>query len=119
MQIDITYTITAIIALTSLASPIITTIINNKHNLKLKKLEYNSSIKQEILKNFASSINSLFCEQYFDSEFHKDLNLLYIYFDVDETLLNKIINTTYTNSKDFQKDVSELMKSLSKQIKSK
>lgn len=119
MNINITYTITAIIALTSLASPIITTIINNKHDLEIKKLEHNSNIKQEVLKNFALSINSLFNEQYFDAEFHKDLNLLYIYFDVDETLLNAIIVTKYTDWRVFQKDVALLMKSLSKQIKSK
>lgn len=39
MQFDITWTITAIIAVSSFISPIIVAIINNRHHTKIRKLE--------------------------------------------------------------------------------
>ena len=62
-QIDLSFTITAIIALTSLVSPWITNKINNRHQLKMKHLEYeqeryNKTVfyQREILENYAASL---------------------------------------------------------------
>lgn len=108
-----------IIALTSTFAPIIVTIINNIHDTNIKKLEINSKIKQEILSNFAASINYLNGDFTLGAEFYKNLNLLNIYFDFNNEAITNIANTSYSDVLDFQEDVTELMKDLSKQIKNK
>lgn len=105
-----------IITIISLISLIIVALINNSHNYKIKKLESNNQIKQEILKNFALSVNMEFASNSFKAKFRQDLNLLYIYFKVNDKLVNKILDTDYNNVKDFQTDVTKLMKELAKQI---
>lgn len=105
-----------IITVISLLSPIAVAIINNYHNYRVKKLEINSGVKQEILKNFALSVNMEFITKSYKAKFRQDLNLLYVYFDVNDKLVNKILNTDYKNAKEFQDDVIKLMKELSKQI---
>ena len=40
MKLDLTVTITAILGIAAIISPIATALINNRHQLKLKKLEY-------------------------------------------------------------------------------
>lgn len=48
MSLDITWTITAIIAVSSFLSPIVVAIINNRHQARLRKyeLEHDRQIKQ-------------------------------------------------------------------------
>lgn len=108
-----------IITIISIVSPVIVTIINNHHDYKVRISEYNSKIKQEILSEFCSSITKEFNSEYIHKDFYKNLNLLHIYFDVDDTLINKITTNTYDDINAFQKDVTKLMKLLSKQVKYK
>ena len=44
MKLDLTVTITAILGIAAIISPIATALINNHHQLKLKKLEYQHQI---------------------------------------------------------------------------
>ena len=119
MNIVLTWSITAIIAVASLISPIIVTFLNNRHNYKMKKLEIDSKVKQEILSKFTSTITREFNNNFIHNDFQASLNMLYIYFDVNDELINNIVNKKHNNLNEFQKDVNKLMKSLSKQIKSK
>ena len=119
MNFEITWTITAIIALVSLISPILVTILNNRHDYKVRRLENFSKLQQEILFNFSTSITKNFNSNSIHSDFRKDLNLLNIYFDVNEKLIEKIMKHEYKDVNEFQDDVNKVMKSLSKQIKSK
>lgn len=49
MKLDLSFTITAIIAICALITPLLTTKANNSHQIKLKKLELRQqSIEQEI-----------------------------------------------------------------------
>lgn len=105
-----------IITFVSLLSPVLVAIINNQHNYKIKKLELSSVAKQEVLKQFALSVNLEFITKSYKAKFRQDLNLLYVYFDVNDKLVNKLLSTDYKNVKDFQDDVIKLMKDLSKQI---
>lgn len=105
-----------IITIISLLSPIAVALINNSHNYKIKELELSNQVKQEILKNFALSVNMEFATNSFKAKFRQDLNLLYVYFKVNDRLVNKILETDYKNVKDFQNDVTKLMKDLAKQI---
>lgn len=105
-----------IITFVSLLSPVFVALINNHHNYKIKKLEISSSTKQEVLKQFALSVNLEFVTKSYKASFRQDLNLLYVYFDVNDKLVNKLLNTDYENVNDFQNDVIKLMKDLSKQL---
>lgn len=65
-KLDLSFTITAIVALMSLFSPIITTLINNCYQLKIKKLEYKQKqyedtvvYKRNIFENYVSSLSKL------------------------------------------------------------
>ena len=62
MKLDVTWTITSIIAVSSFMSPILVAIINNRHNRKLHKmdLEYNSMQSQlsAIYKNKEAAFSS-------------------------------------------------------------
>ena len=105
-----------VIAVASVFSPVIVTILNNHHNYKVKKLDSINTTKQEVLANFCKTIMKMFNSQYLHRDFYENLNLLYIYFNVDETLVNRIITEDYKDIHQYQKDVTKLMKSLSKQV---
>lgn len=66
-QVDLTITISVILALAAIISPIFTTIINNRYQLKIKKLEvkqkeYEQNIlrKREIFENYLRYLNDVF-----------------------------------------------------------
>lgn len=108
-----------IITFTSTFAPVIVTIINNIHDTNVKRLESNNKFKHEILSNFSLSVTKNFSNHFVNNDFHRDLNLLYIYFNVDNNLINRIITHKYKDIYDFQNDVTKLMIKLSKQIKCK
>lgn len=65
-KIDLTITISVIIAITAIISPILTTLLNNRHQLTIKKielkqLEYERSIlhKREIFENFLQALSKV------------------------------------------------------------
>ena len=107
-----------IITLVSVVSPTIATILNNIHDTKIKKLQKDIDIKQEILREFSQNIVYLHGYETAGTEFYKYLNLLNIYFDVDNELLDHIMNTNYSSQKEFQKDVTKFIKKISIQVKS-
>ena len=55
MKFDISMTIGSIIALVALISPIVTAIINNRHQIKVKKLDMYETKKYKSLENFIKS----------------------------------------------------------------
>lgn len=66
-QIELTITISVILALAAIISPIFTTIINNRYQLKIKKLEvkqkeYEQTIlyKRNIFENYLRYLNDVF-----------------------------------------------------------
>lgn len=108
-----------IITFTSTFAPVIVTIINNIHDTNVKRLESNNKFKHEVLSNFSLSVTKIFSNHFVNQDFHRDLNLLYIYFNVDNNLINRIMTHEYKDIYDFQNDVTKLMIKLSKQIKCK
>lgn len=56
MKVDLTITVTAILGIAAIISPIATAIINNRYQLKLKKLE----LHQKQLENTTYYIRSIF-----------------------------------------------------------
>ncbi len=54
-QIDLSLTVTAIIALAAIISPVIVAILNNHHQFKMKKLEITSSQKFDVIEKYLAS----------------------------------------------------------------
>lgn len=77
MNIDITWTITAVIAVSSFLSPIAVSIINNKHQAKIRKLELEHDTHARQLELYNQAIAKQFDVYYADkreafSEFVKN-----------------------------------------------
>ena len=109
-----------IIAFASVFSPVIVTIINSIHDTHVRKLENIDKAKQDVLSEFSKNVTSLFGSQYFEAEFYQSLNKLYIYFNVDEKLINKLLTEHKgMNNIEFNKLVSQIIYDLSKQLKYK
>lgn len=99
MKVDLTITVTAILGIAAIISPIATAIINNRYQLKLKKLE----LHQKQLENTTYYIRSIFenylryagrCIYNSDREARKDygeyyfLALSYVPDDISSTMIN-------------------------------
>ena len=107
-----------IIAFTTTFVPAIITVINNIHNSRMRKLEIISEIQQNLLSEFSKQSTRYLENNHFVREFYDSINLLYVYFEVDDKLLEDVINSKI-NRKTFQIAMANFMKDLSKQIKSK
>lgn len=87
-NIDLTVTISVIVALCAIISPILTTIINNLFQIKLKRLEssqkrYEDTVlhKREIFENFLSAFNQV-CQLPTNeaiAQYSSSYSLVYIY----------------------------------------
>lgn len=79
-SIDISFTITAIIALIALISPMFVAIINNRHQIKIKQIELNNNILQKKFETYYADKSNAFrsflinsgqyCSNYWKPEFH-------------------------------------------------
>ena len=56
MQFDLTVTISVILALSAIISPIIVTIINNRYQLKVKQMEINEKYVISTFQNYLSKL---------------------------------------------------------------
>lgn len=121
MEIDLNLTITAIIALAAIISPIITTVINIIYQSYLKNIEFYKLSKRKALENYITASFNLSANKTADTEanFFIALNNLYIYFP-------KLKNISYDDLSSFpyasKIDESsylfqKVINSLSKQIK--
>jgi hypothetical protein len=87
-KLDLSFTITAIVALISLISPIITTLLNNRHQLKIRKLElaqkHNENTvlyMRNIFENYVSALSKVSSYATVESitEYGKYYSLAYMY----------------------------------------
>lgn len=74
-QIDMTITISVIVALAAIVSPVLTTIINNRYQFKLKKLELKqkeyeqtTGYKRNIFENYLKALSQV-------SHYHSEENI--------------------------------------------
>lgn len=58
-KIDASLTIMGIIALCAIISPVIVTILNNRHALKMKKLELRSANKTKVLEEYLLAVGKI------------------------------------------------------------
>lgn len=118
LEIDFTLTLSIVIAVIALISPIITTLINNHHQTKLKKIDMYEEAKRKSLNDFINSASKL--SGHYDNNidnYHYSLGCLYIYF---KEIPKEINDLEYKYHDDiFFTDLIKIIKVLSKQIKKK
>lgn len=111
------WTIAVILGLSAIVSPIVTAIINNCHQTKIKKIEIYELSKQNSLTKFINDF-SLYFSNPSDSTIRNNalssMHSLLIYFDIEDTLQLKILES-FNQQKN--KLLNEVIIELSKQIK--
>lgn len=123
MNFDLTITFAVILGISAIISPIIVTVINNNHQLKLKRYENQELAKRQAIIDFINATANCYS---FDgsldlkssTDFQKSCNKLLLYFpDIDIEILNEIrssLHSTNINAKD--KEIKQLIIKLSKQL---
>ncbi len=104
------------LGLSAVISPIATAVINNRHQLSIKKLEMYELAKRDALEKFIKYATRCFNGKsnsdlyaYYDS-----VNNLYIYFS---NVPKNINNLEHLLGNDFTSELSNIVQDLSKQIK--
>lgn len=117
MKFDLSLTITGIIALSAIVSPIIVAIINNKYQLKLKKFEKYEIDKTQALDNFLGAWGEYYSSFSSKNEqsFLRALYKLIPYYKIDFELIENIKSGVNRDSVDIA--VDELLTTLIPQIK--
>lgn len=115
------YVVAVILLVSSVISPWLVNVENNKHQLKIKKLDMYEEAKRKTLSNFIECaqdylLNLNYIEQ--SIKYYSSLNSLFIYFtDIDLTTFipfeNAIKNNNYKVS---TLELSKIVQVLSKQI---
>lgn len=91
MKFDLTITLSIIIIFVTAISPIIVTILNNRHQLKIKNLEFSLSLKQKAIEDFIEATMNCVGDYKTKVQFYKCLNKIAIYSDIESSkLLGKI-----------------------------
>lgn len=79
MKIDLTITLSIIIIFVTAISPIITMLISNHHQIKIKSIEYNQTLKQEVLNQFIKVTINI--NNYSINTFYEELNKVLLFVD--------------------------------------
>ena len=120
MKIDLTITITVILALSAIISPIIVAIINNRFQIKMKQIENYDLAKRDALTNFAEALGKYKASVTFRDEeiFFSSLYSLLPYFEIETTFFTKLVESK-DNTEVLFSETNKLIIELSKQIKYK
>lgn len=116
------YTVAVILFISSIVSPIITTLINNYHQLKIKKLNMYEKAKRDALSNFVESaqdylLNFHSVEQ--SIKYYSSINKLFIYFsdiDLSTFIPFEIASKESENYNKATYELSKIVQLLSEQI---
>lgn len=98
-EIDLTVTVSVIIALCAIISPVITTIINNLHEEKMKKIEYRHTEKsnreeheKSIYEGYVRSAGKcIYSQSPEDLKMFGEHSTLILYSNLDETVKRNIV----------------------------
>ena len=122
MKLDSTLTITTVIAVCAIISPVITAIINNVHQSKIKRIEIYELAKRQALTDYITASYNYLSSQTTEnkSKFFIALNNLYVYFDISDFNyhdLSGAINSYDCENHSYYSQ--KLISNLSKQIEKK
>ena len=89
MKFDLTVTISVILALSAILSPVIVAFINNKHTLKIKRIESYDIAKRASLEQFSKACGELFANYVLSNEINmvKALYGLVPYYNTDFSVI--------------------------------
>ena len=109
------YTVAVILLISSIVSPWLITRENNKHQLKLKRLDFYESSKRQALENFIKYASQCYngSSPVNDYNYYESLNNLYIYFVYIPENINNLKNYSGTS---FINELTNIAQYLSKQI---
>lgn len=120
MDFDPTLTITGIIAISAIVSPIFTSWINKHYEVKLQKINLIFPKKCEIYEDFINCTNDLI-NDYNDVNleyFHKSLDLLLLYTNFNWMFLDEILESAKNGNKHRASvNLKRISKKLRKQMK--
>lgn len=112
-----------VIGIIAFVSPVITVIINNYHQTKIKKLDMYEEAKRTALSDFIKACeNYMLCgnliENKICSEYYASINRLYIYFNItDDSVFQKLEETLKKmNIINSNHELTNIVQVLSKQI---
>ena len=113
--------IMAIIALSAVISPTISTYLNNKHQLKIEKLKLFESCKYDAIEKFAKATEQYCYDRTFVDatvNFEASISNLFLYFSIPNySLFDKLKECISNNDyKKTQFALSEIIRYLSQQI---
>ena len=115
MKFDLTITISVIVALSAIISPIIVAFINNNYQLKIKRLESYDIAKRNVFEQFSKAVGTYI--SYPDTRNKIDLgNAAYgllPYFKIDLYLFDNILNKS---EKEISDDIYTIIKMLREQL---
>ena len=117
MNFDLTITISVILALSAILSPIFVAIINNKYQLKLKKIENNEIAKRNAFEYFTKMSGEFIAIPRAASEINMT-NALYgliPYFNIDFISIKSIVDNS-ENKQKVMEEINNLFKELKKQL---
>lgn len=122
MDFDFTVTFSVLLALSTVLANVVSTLLNNKHQIKIKKLEMYELQKREVLQNFINSTiecykNNNDWRQ--NKEFMKYLFTMQLYFKSANSefiqTLNSLMDDVLDKS-DFNIQFAKIISKLSKEI---
>lgn len=110
------WAVALILLISSVVSPLLVTIENNKHQLKIKKLDMYEDSKRKALDKFIQASTNLHQNNSLGGidTFNSSVNALYIYFENVPDNIVKLQDSR--NSTNFFYELSTIVKTLSTQI---
>lgn len=114
MKIDFTITISVILALAAIISPIIVSIINNKYQLKLKKIENYDIAKRNAFEKYSKNVGNyiVFGSRENQLEMINSLYGLIPYFKINISDINLVVESSDNRDMVIQKsnEILEILK---------
>ncbi len=109
------WTVAVILLISSVVSPIATTIINNKHQSKMKKIEMYQMAKRDALEKYIKSASRCFNGTSVGNlyDYYEASNNLYIYFSKVPNEINQLVGKS---PQEFNALLAKIVQTLSKQI---
>lgn len=127
MKLETTITFSLLLTIIAFVSPIVTTLINNYYNFKIKKLDMYEQAKRNSLENFINAVSAMITIPNGENLklYYSSLNNLYIYFSITNTEDIKKLNNELDqfsindDSTGIQKALNKITVTLSSQIQKK
>lgn len=112
------YVVALILLISSVVSPWLVNKENNKHQLKLKKIEIYELSKRNVLKDFIKASTDIYNNDFDGSleNFYDSINYLYIFFNNVPDGLTSLIDLRNESHEDFFNEVNNYVQVLSQEI---